>query len=73
MMWGSGYGSWWMGLSMMVFWGGVVLLIIWAVRRGSAPAGQSASKAIEILEERLARGEIDLDEFEKRRAALKSG
>ena len=38
----------------------------------AAPApGPSKSSGIEILQERFARGEIDADEFEKRRAVLK--
>lgn len=33
-------------------------------------AGPAKSSGIEILQERFARGEIDADEFEKRRAIL---
>ena len=71
MMWGWGAGGWLGSLWMVLFWVGVVLLIVWAVRTATA-AGQprSAGSAIEILEERYARGEIDATEFTERRREL---
>ena len=68
-MWGAG------GLVMMcmmfVFWGlviaGLVLGIRWLVRQGRD--GQP-DRALEILRERYARGEINKDEFEARRRDL---
>jgi len=71
MMW-YGFGGWWMGVSMVLFWAGVVLLVVWAVRGMSAggrtPAGDR--RAVEILDERFARGEIDREEYEQRRSTL---
>jgi len=74
-----GYGGWWMGLMMLVFWGGLIALVVWAIlsvqshqRIGGAGAPDQPSKALHILEERLARGEIDLEEFEQRKRALES-
>lgn len=71
MMW---FGGWAMGLWMVLFWAGVVLLVVWGVR---AMSGEGANgrldrrrDALAILEERFARGEIDRDEFESRRATL---
>jgi putative membrane protein len=65
MMWGyAGYGFVWM----MLFWVGVAFLIAWAIR-GSGQSG-SDNRAIEILEERFARGEIDSDELRTRRQLL---
>ncbi len=72
MMWGWGAGGWLGGLWMVLFWVGVVLLIVWAVRTATA-AGQPrsvGSSAIEILEERYARGEIDAAELSERRRQL---
>lgn len=70
MMW-LGYGSGWMGIWMVLFWGGVIALIVWGVRASSASRGPRSSSARAILEERLARGEIDRTEFEQRARALK--
>jgi putative membrane protein len=68
MMWG--YGGWG-ALWMLLFWAGVIALIIWAVRGSSGSnTPDRGSRAIEILEERYARGEIDRDEFQARRAEL---
>jgi len=71
MMW---IGGWWMALWMLLFWSVVILLVIWGVRAisGEGPgAGRAGvSSALQILEERFARGEIDRDEFEERRSSL---
>lgn len=73
MMW-NGVGGWWMVLWMVLFWGGLIVVAIWAVRAlsgsGRSPSGGGRKGALEILEERFARGEIDADEFEQRRATL---
>lgn len=66
MMWGfGGFGFLWMAL----VWVGVVLLIVWAVRDDGEPAKDSR-RALGILEERFARGELDADEFTARRREL---
>lgn len=75
MMW-YGFGSWWMLIWMLLFWAGVIALIVWAIRAASdrpepsRPQPHGQSRALEILEERYARGEIDREEFEERRRAL---
>lgn len=67
MMWGyGGFGFLWMAL----FWIGIALLVTWAVRRGDETRAPTQRRAMEILEERFARGEIDAEEFEARRQAL---
>lgn len=67
MMWGFGwFGFMWMAL----FWVGVILLVAWTVRRPDEDVRRSGSRALEILEERFARGEVDTDEFEARRREL---
>jgi putative membrane protein len=61
MMWGgTGIGLVWM----MAFWIGVVGLAVWAL---SGRNREPKSRSLEILEERFARGEIDVEQFETRR------
>lgn len=63
---------------MLLIIAGIVLLIWWAVRQGSAgrhdmpqqSVRPSADKALDILNERFAKGEIDKAEYEERKAAL---
>ena len=67
MMWGYGsFGFLWMAL----FWVGVILLVVWAVRRPDDDTTGTRGRALEILEERYARGELDADEFTARRQQL---
>ena len=75
--WGWGHmagGS----LMMLLFWGGIILIVVLAVRgfggrrsHGEAPQ-RSGKSAIEVLEDRFARGEIDKEEFEDRKRVLSS-
>lgn len=62
-------GHWFVLIFMLLFWGGLIALMIWAIRR----FGQSSpsDSALRILHERFARGEIDQQEFEQRKAALR--
>ena len=69
MMGGWGMG-WFGGIFMMIFWVlvlvGLVFLIKWLIQttnRVKSDAGNS-NRALEILKERYARGEIDTAEFE---------
>lgn len=60
---------------MIVFWGAVVFLVVWLVRgRASEQAGSGSERpsALEILDERFARGEINREEYEARRSVLSS-
>lgn len=67
MMWGyGGYGVVWM----LLFWVGVALLIAWAIR--GREESKQENRAIAILEERFARGEVEADEYKARRAQLSS-
>ena len=74
MMGFDGYGvSPWMwilgSLMMVVVIGGLIVLVVWAVRVVGGPSGSSIS-ALEILKRRLAAGEITQDEYEKTRRLL---
>lgn len=61
----------WGWLTMLAFWALVVVLIIWAVRAATASPQKSDDKtALQILDERLARGEIDREDYEERRQLL---
>ncbi len=69
MMYGTPFG--WAGLMMMLFWIFVVAGVIWLVFAAARPQlGSRGDDALRILEERLARGEIDAEEFRTRRAAI---
>lgn len=72
-MWGDGLGMGGFGMGlMMLFWilliGVAILGGIWIARR--AIGDQTRSDAQDILRERLARGEIDVAEYEERRKTL---
>ena len=63
------------GLMMIVFWGGlialVVLLVRWLSRNDTSASGPSRRPTpLEILQERYARGEIDKQEYEERKKDL---
>jgi putative membrane protein len=61
-------GSIVMSLVMLAFLGAIVALAVFAVRaafRGTS-AGDAGSDAKRILDDRLARGEIDADEYRTR-------
>ena len=72
---GHGMG-WFGGIFMLVFWVliivGIVFLIRWLIHstKGQAGSAQGGSRAIEILQERYARGEIDKEEFEEKKKDL---
>lgn len=76
--WGDGH---WLAMSlvMLLFWTVVVALVVWLVRSNRHQAGptnaeQPASRrAEEVLAERFARGEIDEQEYVRRRDLLRSG
>lgn len=77
-MMGDGWGGWiWGALMMLVFWGGLIALVVFLVRGFGARPSQGEEKrrgpeAREILAERFARGEISEDEFEQRRRVLEN-
>ena len=69
-----GGGWWWvMGIGWLVFLGLIVLVVVFVMRQ-SADRGQGTMSrgAEDVLAERLARGEIDEDEYRRRRDALRN-
>jgi putative membrane protein len=68
--WGAG---WWilMALMMVVFWGLVILGAVWLIRAlTSERHGRSGQSPIEVLDHRLASGEITPEEYRQRRAVI---
>ena len=75
MDWDGGMGgSWW--LLMPVFWGLLIIGIVWAVAslfpaRGGRTEGVP-QRPEEILDQRLARGDIDSSTYDELRAKLRA-
>lgn len=73
-MWSGGWAMMGAG-SMILFWVLVVVLVVVAVRwlsQQGSTATPGSGGALRTLEERLAKGEIDVPEFEERKKALSS-
>lgn len=80
MMMGLGMGLGLMGLLMIAFWIGVILLVVIAGRAvfwgGTPPRTDthfSAPNARQILDQRFAKGEIDREKYELMRSDLGNG
>jgi putative membrane protein len=65
------------GPIMMIIWLVVLIVVAAAVIRwlqggtaGPFPFGEKRKRAVEILEERFAKGEIDKDEFQEKKRLL---
>lgn len=69
--WGAG---WWilMALLMVVFWGLVIVGVV-LLARSLTDGDQRARSAIEVLDHRLASGEISPEEYRRRRETLGGG
>lgn len=71
--WGMG---WFGGIFFFIFWiliiVGMVFLIKWLIHMGKGHSAErsSGSRALEILRERYAKGEIEKDEFEEKKKDL---
>jgi putative membrane protein len=73
MYWGHmdnwSWGGWLASTAMMlIFFGALATVVVLLVRR---PTGESTETPERILAERFARGEIDEDEYQRRRRALR--
>jgi putative membrane protein len=78
MMWhfgGLGWGLWGLGmLWMIVFWGAIIALIVWGVRRlsGHSHYRPNTGSPLDIAKERYARGEITKEQFDQIKRDLSS-
>jgi uncharacterized membrane protein len=54
---------------MLLFWGAVFAIVIWAARSFAGPR-QTSDRALEILRSRLAAGDISQEDFERTRKVL---
>ncbi len=70
-------GYWWMGIIGMVvqvvFWIAIIAIVVGLFRRYGANTRSTAvgrNSALDILRERYARGELDTEEFNRRKADL---
>ena len=62
--------SWVWGITMMIVIAGIVAFVVWAIVRAGDRPRPYQPDALEILEERFAREEIDQEEYERRREIL---
>jgi putative membrane protein len=64
----------WMAIAMLAWITlvvGVVLLVVWAVRKfGAGVAKATEESAMDILKKRYARGEISREEFEEKKQVI---
>ena len=68
---GFGMMGWFGGIVMLLFWVAVVLLVVWVVRATfPAPRRDEGDRALDLLRQRYASGEISQAEYEQARRVL---
>lgn len=74
---GIGWGGWFAMLAMMVvFWGAIAWVVVTLIRHSGPRTDRDSSaggEPMRILDERFARGEIDEDDYQRRRDLLRRG
>lgn len=66
----TGFGGWWMGIGMILWWALMIAMVIAIVRWVTGDRNGRRDRVREILEERYARGEISKAEFEEKWKAI---
>ncbi|MBA7695536.1 hypothetical protein ES703_104164 [subsurface metagenome] len=58
--------GWWMIVWMVVFWGGLIALIVWGIKKLTERGNSTPKRSpLDIAKERYAKGEISREEFEQ--------
>jgi putative membrane protein len=76
---GWGWGMWvFMAVVMVLFWLAIAAVVVVFVRHSQSghiappqPTGSNPGQAMQVLDERFARGDIDADEYTRRRDLLR--
>ena len=66
-------GNWWFGgmmLWMALLWTAIAVGVVWLVRATAGRRRDDVDDAMAILDRRLAEGEMTLDEYRERKAAI---
>ncbi len=73
-MMSDGGGMWFGGGFGWIFWIVIIAVLVWVIKmasdKGSASRSSNDDSPLEILKKRYARGEIDEQEFERKRKEL---
>ena len=67
-MMGGGVGMW---MTIILAVGSIALIGVWASRALVTASGPKSDDALDILDKRLARGEIDEEEYQRKRDQLR--
>ncbi len=67
---GAGIGLFLFFLFLLIVFVAIIILVAWLISRSRKVPPRSESSAIDILKKRYAKGEIDEEEFEKRKKNL---
>lgn len=76
MGWGWGWMWIWGPIMMVLFWGAIIALVVWAIRAATERGDRDVARGVgrehplEIARTRYARGEITREEFEQLRRDL---
>lgn len=72
--WDGSMGGWmiFLGILPVLFWGGLIVLIIWGVKKLAGGGSISRKDPLDIAKERYARGEISAEEYERIKRDLSS-